>query len=212
MDNFFTAREAAEVRQFANCIEPATSVDHNQLNLFSRTPSPKRKILTPQVAWKSECALSGGTFCELETFDNRFRASRIRKDIHRRTHGLRTGAAGKEDRYYRDQPQGSVTSLRRFSTRGDSTRARDSRTRRSKDMHGWVNRISDSFRSVTRAIRTLRQKRSSVSQSLLTVLQAGVNWIDDRVEVLRCGWTTCSLSLLTMHRFLICRTAFGMHG
>ena len=31
---FFTAREAAEVRQFANRIEPASSVDRNQLNLF----------------------------------------------------------------------------------------------------------------------------------------------------------------------------------
>ena len=32
---FFTAREAAAVRQFANCISDlASSVDHNQLNLF----------------------------------------------------------------------------------------------------------------------------------------------------------------------------------
>lgn len=32
---FFTAREAGEVRHFANRIEPASSADRNQLNLFN---------------------------------------------------------------------------------------------------------------------------------------------------------------------------------
>jgi AAA domain len=41
------------------------------------------------------------------------------------------------------------------------TRARDLRTRKSKGTHGWANRAFGSFRSITRAIRTRRRRRSS---------------------------------------------------
>jgi superfamily I DNA and/or RNA helicase len=52
--------------------------------------------------------------------------------------------------------------------------------RRSKDIRGWLNRVSGSFQSTTREIRTLQRKRSSVSRLLDSLVETGVNWNDEK--------------------------------
>ena len=77
--------------------------------------------------------------------------------------------------------RGSVSSLPRFSTRGDSIRARDSSSKRSKGTRGWANRASGSSPFLTKAIKTPRRKRSSVSCGLVDgLVRSDVNWIDDK--------------------------------
>jgi hypothetical protein len=50
-----------------------------------------------------------------------------------------------------------------------------------KGIRGWVNRASGSFLSITKAIRTLRRKRSSVSPVLFPVLCKPVlSWTDEK--------------------------------